>query len=82
MSQATSPRRLAQDPDRLYRQRVKARMSQRQAAKSAGISDTTICRAEKGTTSVQPETLHRLAAAYGCEVEDLMPAEPSAAGPR
>lgn len=67
-------RRLAQDPERCYRARIAAGLTQVQLAKKAGVTDATICRMEQGAVSVLPETLGRVARALDRPVEDLMPA--------
>lgn len=74
MSQATPTRRLAQDPERVYRLRMRAGMSQRQLAAAAGITDATVCRIETGVNGASAQSLRKLAKALGCNVEDLMPA--------
>lgn len=80
MAQATPQRGFAQEPeravpqdrDRMLRQRFRAGLKQKQAAAKAGISASLLCRMEKGKIAATADKLHRLAQAYGCEVEDLM----------
>jgi transcriptional regulator with XRE-family HTH domain len=66
-------KRLPQDPDRLFRRRVRARLSQQQLADKARTSKSTVSRLERGICPAEVETLHRLAEALECAVEDLMP---------
>lgn len=73
-------RRLPQDPDRLYRCRIRARLTLEQLAEKAGTSKSTAWRLETGNAAAEVETLHRIAEALGCPVEDLMPIEKKAAG--
>ena len=53
----------------LYRLRAARRWSLRRAAREAGVSVTTVMRAER---SVQPATAVRLAGAYGTTVGALL----------
>lgn len=71
-------RRLPQDPARLFRRRVRARLTQDQLAEKAGTSKSTISRLENGNAAAEVETLHRIAEALGCDVTELMPVEPEA----
>jgi transcriptional regulator with XRE-family HTH domain len=68
-------RRLPQDPDRCFRRRIAAGLSQQQLADKAGISDATVCRIENGTVKASVDSLAALADALDCAVTDLMPAE-------
>lgn len=78
--QATeASRRLPQDPDRCFRRRFAMGLTQMQLAERSGLSDATVCRIENGTVAASVESLTALAAAFGCEITDLMPAEPQAA---
>lgn len=52
------------DPIRLRRARLEASMSQRDLARAAGVSPTTVTLAEAGRQST-PRTIRRLAAALG-----------------
>lgn len=70
---------LNQDRRRLKRRRMIARLSLRQAAKNADISYPYLSLLENGYRSASPETLGKLADAYGCRVEDLLPREPNEA---
>jgi transcriptional regulator with XRE-family HTH domain len=74
-SVSAEQRRLPQDPDRLFRCRVRARLTQDQLADKARTSKSTISRLENGLAAAEVETLHRIAEALGCDVEDLMPPE-------
>jgi len=65
-------RRLSQDPDQLFRHRIRARLTQAQFADRAGLVKSTVSRLERGLASAEPETLHVLAEALGCSVDDLM----------
>lgn len=80
MAQATEARRRLQDPKRLRRQRVIARLNQKQAAAAADIAASHLCRMESGKAGASVEMLHMLAELYGCSVEDLMPAEEASTG--
>ncbi len=66
-------RRLSQDPDRCFHKRIAAKLTQKQLADRAGLTDATVCRVENGDVSAHPDTLHALAKAFGCDVADLMP---------
>ncbi|WP_165969144.1 helix-turn-helix transcriptional regulator [Actinomadura sp. KC06] len=72
-------KRLPQDKDRLFRARVRARLSQQQLADKAGISKSTVSRLENGRVAAEVETLHQVADALGLPVEDLMPLDPALA---
>jgi transcriptional regulator with XRE-family HTH domain len=73
------PGELNQDQRRLKRRRVIARLSLRKAAEKAEISYPYLSLLENGYRSASPETLGKLADAYGCNIEDLMPREQAAA---
>lgn len=64
-----------QDPRRLKRRRLIARMTIRQAAEAAGISTGYVSELERGNRSAGAAVLGQLADAYGCTVEDLLPRE-------
>jgi transcriptional regulator with XRE-family HTH domain len=70
---------LPQDPTRLRRKRIEAGLSQPNLAAKAGVSRSTVYRAEAGLCPTEAETLRRLAAALACEIADLMPIEPAQA---
>lgn len=55
----------------LWRARLRAALSQRDLAKKAGVSPSTIARIESGEES-QPSTLRKLAAALEVEPRELM----------
>lgn len=65
-------RRLPQDPDRCYRKRIAAGLTQQQLATQAGLTDATVCRIENGTVRASVDSLTALAKALGCSVTDLM----------
>ncbi len=64
-----------QDPRRLKRRRVAKGMSLTTAASKAECSKSHLSKLEHGHDGAGPELLGRLAAVYGCEIEDLMPPE-------
>jgi transcriptional regulator with XRE-family HTH domain len=66
---------LTQDPRRMKRRRLMARLSFREAAAKAGISCGHISDLEKGHKSAGVDALRKLADAYGCEVADFLPPE-------
>ncbi|WP_189269734.1 helix-turn-helix domain-containing protein [Streptomyces fuscichromogenes] len=68
-----------QDPARVRRRRVRAGLTQGGLAAQADISQSYMSMLEAGACSASPPVLARLAAALGCEIEELMPDEPSAA---
>jgi transcriptional regulator with XRE-family HTH domain len=76
---AKTSRELSQDPRRLKRRRIVARMNQSELALKAGCSAPYLCELEKGTYSASPAILGGLADALGCDITDLMPAETVAA---
>lgn len=63
------------DRKRLIRERAKAGLLQREVAERSGISKAHVSRLERGACGASATTLHRLARAIGCRVEDLMTAE-------
>ena len=67
---------LSQEPERLRWHRVKAALGLRKAAAQAGISYGYLSELENGKKSASPEMLAALAAAYGCDITELMPPEP------
>lgn len=68
-----------QDPARLRRRRVAARLSITRLAAKAGCSVPYLWQLENGRYSASPEMLGKLADALGCEITDLMPPEPKQA---
>jgi transcriptional regulator with XRE-family HTH domain len=76
---AEEPRRLTQDPRRLYLKRAEAGLTSKDLAKRAGVNPATIWRLENGNRSARADILGRLARALGCPVTDLMPDEVDAA---
>ena len=68
-----------QDPRRLKRRRVAKGMSLTTAASLAQCSKSHLSKLEHGRDGASPELLGRLAAVYGCDIEDVMPPEPVAA---
>ena len=56
---------------RLKRERVAAGLSQRDLAERAGVTQTTIVKAEQGTI-VRPSTVRKLARALGVQPRDLI----------
>lgn len=70
-----APRRLSQDPERCFRRRIAAGLTQLELAHRSGLSDATVCRIENGSVVASPKTLAALADALACDVTDLMPAE-------
>lgn len=74
-----SRRKLNQDPRRLRRRRVAARLSVTSLASKAGCSVAYLWQLENGDYSASPDMLGRLADALDCDITDLMPPEPGAA---
>jgi transcriptional regulator with XRE-family HTH domain len=72
-------RPLNQDPSRLRRRRVAARLSITQLADKARCSVAYLWQLEHGDYSASPEMLGNLADALGCDITDLMPREKAAA---
>jgi transcriptional regulator with XRE-family HTH domain len=79
MEATARKRRLAQDPERVYRMRVKAGLQQKDLAELAQIKPQMLSRIELGQAGATPPVLSRLAAALRCEITDLMPPEEVAA---
>lgn len=71
-----SAKPLTQDPRRLWRARIAAGKTLREAAEAAGISFGYLSDLENGNESAGVKTLAALARAYGRQISDLMPAEP------
>lgn len=67
-------RRLSQDPDRLFKRRILANLTQQQLGDKVNRAKSTISKLELGNCSARPDTLHALAEALGCTVDQLMPA--------
>ena len=63
--------------------REQAALSQQELAAAAGVSRTTVARAEAGLIVPQPSTVRKLARALGCRPVDLMlpPTPPPASSP-
>ncbi len=74
-AKAARPTSAPLDRHRLIRERSKAGLLQKELAEKSGVSTAQISRLELGQCGASPGTLHRLAHAIGCTVEDLMPAE-------
>jgi transcriptional regulator with XRE-family HTH domain len=70
---------LTQDPRRLKRRRVIARLGLREAAGKAEISFGYLSDLENGYKSASPAVLGKLADTYGCGIEDVLPRERAAA---
>lgn len=68
-------RPLDHDPGRLRRMRIKRKLTQQQLADMARISFQQMSALESGKRGTSVESLHRLAGALRCEVDDLMPPE-------
>lgn len=68
-------RELNQDPKRLRRRRVAARLSVTTLAGMAGCSVSYLWQLENGDYSASPELLGQLADALDCDITDLMPPE-------
>lgn len=75
MEQPERPPRRTQDPQRVFRARVKAGLEQQELAARVGISAAQMSRIESGISGASVEVLHKLAAEFGCTVTELMPAE-------
>jgi transcriptional regulator with XRE-family HTH domain len=69
---------LPQDTVRIWRKRFEAGLSQPALAEKAGVSRSTVYRVENGLSPATAVTLRKLADALGCEIADLMPANPGA----
>ncbi len=68
-------RALTQDPARLRRRRMMARLTIRDLSAKAGVATGSISSLENGKQSARVTMLAALADALGCDVADLMPAE-------
>ena len=73
--QRVKGRELNQDPKRLRRRRVAARLTVTELAAKAGINMSYLWQLENGKYSASPRVLGALADALECDVEDLMPPE-------
>ena len=67
--------------ERLRAIRVLRRLTLRDVAEAAGVSESFVSRLERGRSSASVATLQRLAAAVGIEISDLFAGE-SRSGPR
>jgi len=67
--------------ERLRAVRQLRRLTLREVATAAGVSESFVSQLERGRSSASVATLQRLAAAVGIEISDLFAAEPQA-GPR
>jgi len=67
--------------ERLRAIRVLRRLTLREVAAAAGVSESFVSQLERGRSSASVATLQRLATAVGIEISDLFAAEP-ASGPR
>jgi transcriptional regulator with XRE-family HTH domain len=67
--------------ERLRAVRQLRRLTLREVAEAAGVSESFVSQLERGRSSASVATLQRLAAAVGIEISDLFAAEPQA-GPR
>lgn len=72
---------LSQDPKRLRRRRIAARLNITQLAAKAGCSVSYLWQLENGDYSASPALLGALADALECDVTDLMPPDPADAAP-
>lgn len=52
--------------------RVRARLSQAEARRRAGLATGTLSKIEAGVVGTTPETLGKIAKALGCAYEDLL----------
>ncbi len=73
--QQAQPRTLNQDPERLKRRRVAAGLTLTDVRAEHGVDVSWLSELENGHKNAGPRMLARLAAAYGCEITDLMPSE-------
>lgn len=62
---------------RLKAERARAGMTQKEAAKAAGLHWSTVAKIEQRQVGVTVAVLAKLAGALGCGVHDLVPDEPS-----
>jgi transcriptional regulator with XRE-family HTH domain len=67
--------------ERLRAVRQLRRLTLREVAEAAGVSESFVSQLERGRSSASVATLQRLAAAVGVEISDLFAAEPQS-GPR
>jgi transcriptional regulator with XRE-family HTH domain len=67
--------------ERLRAIRSLRRLTLREVAEAAGVSESFVSQLERGRTSASVATLQRLAAAVGIEISDLFAGEPQS-GPR
>lgn len=77
MPETTQDRRrpLDHDPGRLRRMRIKRKLTQQQLADMAQISFQHMSALESSKRGTSVDSLHRLAKALRCDVDDLMPPE-------
>lgn len=61
----------------LKRMRIKAKLTQKQAADALGVSQSTISMWETGAALPRTELLERIATVYGCGIGDLFQNEAS-----
>ena len=66
--------------ERLRAIRLLRRLTLREVAEAAGVSESFVSQLERGRSSASVATLQRLAAAVGIEVSDLFAAEPLTGG--
>lgn len=66
-----------QDPQRLQRRRIQAGLNKTELARKIGISKSYMGLLERGLANASPRVLKRLAEGLDCEVDDLMPPEPT-----
>lgn len=76
----TLTRGLMQDPERLRWRRIAAGLTIAEAADKSGVSTGWLSYLENGLYSARVKALRKLATAYGCDIADLMPADPGLAG--
>lgn len=72
-------RELNQDPKRLRRRRLAARLSITELAVKANCSVPYLSQLERGDYSASPKILGALADALECDITDLMPPEANGA---
>jgi transcriptional regulator with XRE-family HTH domain len=60
------------DVDKLWKLRVNQGLTQRELAREAGISNSTLSKIEHGRSSARPPTLKQLADVLGVEPVDLL----------
>ncbi len=61
------------DRDKLRAKRIRARLTQPDLAKRAGLHQSFISAIERGQRGVSPGTLGVLADIFGCDITELMP---------